>query len=172
MSKAFTRETDDDSDDLLPPWPSSTLPAGVKNFITPDGAERLRAEFQRLADEERPQIASAPDDPDRRRKLSRLDQRIAQIEASLRTAVVTPPPGPGEDRREVRFGATVTVRRGRGEVTYRIVGVDETDLDRGWVSFLSPIARALLNARLGERVRFRFPSGEEELEIAAIDYAP
>jgi transcription elongation factor GreB len=71
----------------------------------------------------------------------------------------------------IRFGATVVVREeSGGESTYRIVGVDETDFDRGWVSWLSPIAKALMNARLGERVRFKFPSGEEELEIIDISY--
>ncbi len=71
----------------------------------------------------------------------------------------------------VRFGASVRVRRADGEEDdYRIVGVDEIDLDRSWVSWLSPIARALLNARRGQRVRFRFPSGEEELEIVEISY--
>ena len=79
-----------------------------------------------------------------------------------------PPTGP-DDR--VRFGATVTVRELSGEVSrYRIVGVDETDIDRGWVSWLSPIGNALLNAQLGRRVRFRFPIGEKELEIASIIY--
>jgi transcription elongation factor GreB len=70
----------------------------------------------------------------------------------------------------VSFGATVTVRRKDGEISYRIVGVDEADPDRGWVSWPSPIARALLQARLGERVSFKFPSGEETLEILEISY--
>jgi len=82
--------------------------------------------------------------------------------------VVQPLPPPHE---QIRFGATVTVRECSGaESRYRIVGVDETDIDRGWVSWLSPIAKALLNARVGQRVRFKFPSGEEELEIVSIDY--
>ncbi len=82
---------------------------------------------------------------------------------------MTPPPAPADDR--VRFGATVTVRDNAGEeMCYRIVGVDEADIDRDWVSWLSPIARALLNARRGERVRFKFPAGEKELEIVAITY--
>jgi transcription elongation factor GreB len=71
----------------------------------------------------------------------------------------------------VRFGATVLVRRSDGEEdNYRIVGVDEIDLDRGWVSWLSPIAKALMNARVGEQVRFKFPSGEEQLEIVRVEY--
>jgi transcription elongation factor GreB len=88
----------------------------------------------------------------------------------LRSAVVVPPPAP-EQRDQVVFGATVTVREPDGsEARYRIVGVDETDIDRDWVSWLSPIARALLNRKPGERVRFKFPSGEKELEIVAISY--
>ena len=79
------------------------------------------------------------------------------------------PPAPPHD--QVRFGATVTVREPDGEESrYRIVGADETDIDRGWVSWLSPIAKALLNARLGERVRLRLPGGERELEITGITY--
>jgi transcription elongation factor GreB len=167
MSKAFTRESDDEEDEPLAPPPSASLPPGAKNYMTPDGAERLRAEMDRLMNQERPALVSSADDGNRKRKLQRLDRRILQLEESLRTAVVMPTP---EDRSEVRFGATVTVRRRGGEVSYRIVGVDETDLDNNWVSYLSPIARALLNARLGEKVQFRFPSGEEELEIVGIEY--
>ena len=89
-----------------------------------------------------------------------------QLEESLQSAeIVSPPEGPAE---VVRFGTTVTVRESDGsEATYRIVGVDEIDIDRGWVSWLSPIAKALLN---GQRVRFKFPSGEETLEIVDIRY--
>ena len=98
-----------------------------------------------------------------------MDQRIQHLQQCLLTAVVVPPPVPPGN--QVRFGATVTVRDGRGaESRYRIVGADETDVDRDWVSWLSPIAKALLNAPLGGRVRFRFPAGEEELEILRIEY--
>jgi transcription elongation factor GreB len=101
--------------------------------------------------------------------LARLDQRIMQLEESLQSAEIVPPPdGPAEF---VRFGATVTVRESDGsEAIYRIVGVDEIDLDRGWVSWQSPIAKALLNGRRDERIRFKFPSGEETLEILNIQY--
>jgi transcription elongation factor GreB len=71
----------------------------------------------------------------------------------------------------VRFGAHVTVRESDGsETSYRIVGVDETDMDRNWVSWMSPIAKALLNRKRDERIRFKFPSGEETLEIIEINY--
>ena len=98
-----------------------------------------------------------------------VEQRIAYLQQSVSSAEVVPPPAENDDR--VRFGATVKVRNLNGEETdYRIVGVDETNLDRNWVSWQSPIARALLNAALHQRVPFRFPSGETELEIMQIFY--
>lgn len=166
MSKAFTRESDDALE--APARPRiSALPFGAKNYLTSDGARRLQAELERLTQIERPKIAGS--DPNTRQPLQNLDQQIQQLQQSLASAViVTPPNAPWE---QVHFGATVTVRNRRKEETqYRLVGVDETDVDRGWVSWLSPIARALLNARLGERVRFKFPSGEDELEILRIEY--
>lgn len=169
MSKAFTREENDGPD--LPDLPplASTLPDGARNYITVTGAQRLREELEQLTNEKRPALVAASDDPDAKRQLAALDQRIYQLEQSLQSAEVVSPTEGTPDT--VRFGATVTVREENGEESvYRIVGVDETDFDRGWVSWLSPIARALLNARLGERVRFKFPSGEEELEIKAISY--
>jgi transcription elongation factor GreB len=169
MSKAFTREETDGPEmpDLRPL--ASTLPPGAKNYMTPDGAERLREELTRLVEVRRPQLAAARNDPDSKRQLAGIDQRIAKVEQSLQTAeVVRPRPG---ETNVVRFGATVVVREESGEEsTYRIVGVDETDVDRGWVSWLSPIAKTLMNARLGERVRFKFPLGEADLEIVRIAY--
>lgn len=169
MSKAFTRESDDFSDRPVIARRASLLPPGAKNYLTPDGAQRLREELDRLIREERPRFATAPDDIDARRKLQELDQRIDHLQQSLQSAVVVTSPATPEDG--IRFGATVTVRQSSGsESRYRIVGVDETDIDRGWVSWLSPIAKALLNARLGQRIRFTFPSGEEELEITGVTY--
>ena len=169
MSKAFTREETDGPDiPELPPL-TSVLPAGAKNYITPKGAQFLRDQLARLINTVRPSLAAAADDPDAKRQLASLDQRIHRLEESLQSAEVVPPPEGVADT--VRFGATVTVRETNGEESiYRIVGVDETDIDRGWVSWLSPIARALMNAKVGERVRFKIPSGETELEIVAISY--
>lgn len=170
MSRAFVRESDVPQLPELPPQ-VSPLPPGAKNYFTPGGAQRLQAELERLLEAERPRLAAAPvDDIDAKRDLQVLDQRIRYLQQSLRTAEVTPPPPAGE-REAVRFGATVTVREKTGaETKYRIVGVDETDLDRNWVSWLSPIARALLNTRRGERVQFKAPRGMRELEIVAVDY--
>ena len=168
MSRAFVRESDVPQ---LPELPAqvSPLPEGAKNYLTPGGAQRLAAELKRLLEQERPRLAGArPDDTDAKRELQVLDQRIRYLQQSLRTAEVTePPPGPAD---VVRFGATVTVREKAGETDYRIVGVDETDLDRNWVSWLSPFARALLNAKLGDRVQFKAPRGMRELEIVGIRY--
>jgi transcription elongation factor GreB len=169
MSKAFIREENDGPDiPDLPPL-TSTLAPGARNYITAAGAQKLRDELQRAVEITRPSLANASDDPEAKRQLARLDQRIAQLEESLQSAeVVAPPDGPAET---VRFGATVTVRESDGnEATYRIVGVDETDMDCGWVSWLSPIAKALLNSQRGQRVRFKFPSGEETLEVMDIRY--
>ena len=168
MSRAFVRESDVPQLPDLPPL-ASPLPPGTRNLLTPGGAERLRMELQRLLGTERPRLAAAPaDDFDAKRELQVLDQRIRYLQESLRTAEVTPPPA---EHGVVRFGATVTVREPKGaETTYRLVGVDETDLDRNEVSWLSPIARALLNARLGDRVQLKAPRGTRELEIVRIAY--
>jgi transcription elongation factor GreB len=169
MSKAFTREENDGPDiPDLPPL-SSALAPGARNYITAAGAQKLRDELQRAVEMTRPSLVNSSDDPDAKRQLARLDQRIVQLEESLQSAeIVSPPDGAAEF---VRFGATVTVRESDGnEATYRIVGVDEIDLDRGWASWMSPIAKALLNGKRGDRIRFKFPSGEETLEILNIRY--
>ena len=171
MSKAFTRESDDAPEQPVLRQPSS-LPAGVKNYLTPDGARRFREELERLVQVKRPPLAAAPtEDAGAKRQLQTLDLRVRQLHQSLESAVVAPSPATPEERARVRFGATVTVRlQGGEEERYRIVGVDETDIDRGWVSWLSPIAKALLDATPGQHVRFKFPSGEKELEIVRIEY--
>jgi transcription elongation factor GreB len=169
MSKAFTRE--ENAGPEIPDLPPlvSPLPEGARNYMTATGAQRLRDELAQLVNEKRPPLATATDDPDAKRQLALLDQRIRQLEQSLQSAeIVARPNGALET---VRFGSTVTVREESGEESiHRIVGVDETDFERGWVSARSPIARALLNKKLGARVRFRSPSGEQDLEIIAIGY--
>jgi len=169
MSKAFTRESDNEQERPLPLRQPSALPPGAKNYLTPDGAKRLRDELDRLVEVDRPRVAASQNQNEVKRQLEEVDLRIRHLHESLQSAVVAaPPPRPWE---QVRFGATVTVRNNRGgESRFRIVGMDETDLDQNWVSWLSPIAKVLLNARLGQKVRFKFPSGEDELEIVAIEY--
>jgi len=168
VSKAFTNE-DDTGDEPVLVKPMSLLPPGAKNLVTPSGAAQLRSELQRLVQVERPPLAGRTDEPDAKRELLALDQRIFYVQASLANAEVVNPPPPPHDT--VLVGATVTVRESSGETsTYRIVGVDEADFDRGWISWVSPIARALLNARTGQRVAFRTPRGLNELEIVGVKY--
>lgn len=169
MSKAFTREENEGPDTADLPPTTSALPPGAKNYITRAGADRLREELARLLEIERPRLSALSDDGEAKRKLSILDQRIFQLEQSLQTAeVISHASGPTQ---RVTFGATVTVRDElQEESVYRIVGVDEVDAERGWVSWLSPIARALINAKVGEEVRFKFPSGEQRLKIVSVIY--
>jgi transcription elongation factor GreB len=169
MSKAFTRE-DDATEEPIAPRPISVLPPGTKNLITPAGALKLRHDLEQLVRVERPRIAAeAAEDEDAKRPLALLDQRIRQLEHALNTVVITAPPAQPNDA--VHFGASVTVRNRAGEeTTYRIVGADETDLDRDWVSWLAPIAKALLNRHVGERVPLKLPGGADELEILAVSY--
>ncbi len=160
MSKAFTRESDDEAP-LLARMPAP-LPPGVKNYMTPGGAQQLREDLKRLVEVERPRFLG-------KGELPALDQRIAVLSQSLQSAVVVEPPVVPDD--VVRFGATVTVRDKTGEESrYRIVGIDEMDMDRDWISWRSPIAKALLNAKIGQKVRFKIPAGEQELEITNITY--
>ncbi len=141
MSKAFTKEDDDKEDPPPRPLPS-VLPPGAKNYLTRDGAQRLRAELD--------------SNPEARRILD--------------SAVIVGPPSEVLD--VVRFGATVTVRSlPDGETArYRIVGVDETDVARGHISWVSPVAKALLSASVGDRVKVVLPSGERELEVVEVSY--
>ncbi|MGH7957166.1 MAG: GreA/GreB family elongation factor [Opitutaceae bacterium] len=171
MSRAFVRESDVPQLPDLPPL-VSPLPPGARNYLTAGGAQRLRDELARLRETGRPRLANAPaEDGDAKRELQLLDQRIRYLQESLRTADIPEiTPGPAD---VVRFGTTVTVRENdETETRYRIVGVDETDLDRNYVSWQSPIARALMNAKPGQRVQFKAPRGMRELEIVAIEYEP
>jgi transcription elongation factor GreB len=168
MSKAFTRESDDAPEEFSI-RPSASLPPGAKNYITQDGERRLRSELEELLHTVRPTLAALPAGHDAKAQLQALDARIRQTQQILQSAVVVAPPGHSEDK--VRFGATVAVRHRDGGVSeYRIVGADETDIDRGWVSWMSPIAKALLNRKTGDSIRFKFPSGEEALEILSVSY--
>jgi transcription elongation factor GreB len=128
----------------------------------------MRDELGRLRNVERPRLAASGNEADRN-QLEAVDERIENLQQSLHSAVIVEPPAVPDG--QVRFGATVTIRNRQGETTrYRIVGADETDLDRDWVSWLSPVAKALLNARVGQHVRLRLPGGEEQLEIVDVNY--
>jgi transcription elongation factor GreB len=183
MSKAFTRETDsDDDDDLGAPLTPLVTPDG-KNYITRAGYDRLRTELLTLIDEERPKIVEivhwAASNGDRsengdylygKKRLREIDRRIRFLTQRLEVAeVVNPSLHHGGD--QVFFGATVVVAHPDGqETTVRILGVDEVDSSQGQISWVSPLARALLKARLGDTVRLHVPGGVQELEVVAIDY--
>jgi transcription elongation factor GreB len=166
VSKAFTKESDLPEVTLRPRL-TSPLPPGAKNYLTASGAEQLKRELNTLLNEDRPRLADGTEEfAD---ELRNLQLRAEQIQEILQSAVIVPLPAAPDD--VVRFGVTVTVEERNGaRSTYRIVGVDETDLDRNWVSWISPIAKALLNARVGQQVRFKFPSGEEVLTIISVSY--
>lgn len=169
MSKAFTRESDDAPEIPLRLRRITTLPPGTRNYLTASGARRLREELHATLHPKRERLQHLATDDDAKRELSAVTDRIVQIEHTLSTAVIVEPHAPPHE--QVRFGATVTARHRSGEEThYRIVGADETDIDRDWISWLSPIARALLNAQVEQKVRIKLPGGDDELTILAIRY--
>lgn len=162
MSKAFTREDDDAPEVEASRWARPRVPPGVRNLVTPDGMKSWQDELVRLVDQEDVAVENPVRGPG-------SQDRILQLQAYVRSACLTEPPPPGDDR--IRFGAEVTVRNPGGEQTrYRIVGVDEVDLDRGCVSWLSPVAKTLLQKRVGDRVRLRVPGGETLLTIVSFEY--
>lgn len=161
MSRAFVKEDDRDSALVVPP---PALPPGVPNRITPEGAARLRAE--RLALEGERAALRGLDTAEARGRIATIDARLALLFAREPGWVITPPPSPVE---RVVFAASVTLVDSQGrQRQLRIVGVDEVDAAAGHVSFLSPIAQAVLGAAPGDVVRMRTPRGEEELEVVAV----
>jgi len=186
VSKAFTRETDtDDEDDVEGVSP---LPVGVRNYMTPGGFARLSGELEQLVQKERPElvatVAWAASNGDRsengdyiygKKRLREIDRRIRFLIKRLDAAEVVDPSTPRDEdlAGQVFFGATVGVRNSRGEErTVAIVGVDEIDTARGYISWVSPMARALLKAREGDTVTLRTPVGAEEIEIVEVRYEP
>jgi transcription elongation factor GreB len=179
MSKAFTRETDtEDDEEALP-----ALPAGGRNYITPHGYARLRAELLHLIDEERPKVVEvvhwAASNGDRsengdylygKKRLREIDRRIRFLTKRLEIAEVADPTV-HHGRAQVFFGATVTYAEESGdERTITIVGIDEADSLKGQVSWISPIARALLKAQEGDVVRLVTPAGAQEIEVLQVRY--
>lgn len=180
MSKAFVKETDDEPD---LPDDAPALPAGVKNYMTPQGHRNMQEELQRLLREDRPKtvevVAWAAGNGDSsengdylygKKRLREIDRRVRFLSKRLETAVVVDAEMQ-KNRDQVFFGATVTFANGAGaEKTVTIVGIDEADLDRSRVSWISPIARALLKAREGDIVDLHTPSGVERIEVVEIRY--
>jgi transcription elongation factor GreB len=138
----------------------------VKNYVTPEGAEALRKELARLESEPRPKSSS---DRVARKRLEALDRRLQFFRD--RVANMTVVDLGSQDKDSVHFGATVTVADEEGnEKSYRIVGVDESDPAKGKISWISPIAKALISARVGDVVTLELPDGNAELEILQIEY--
>ena len=181
MSKAFTKESDADDDDEVGGLPP--LPAGAKNYISPQGYQRLRDELLGLIDIERPKIVEivhwAASNGDRsengdyiygKKRLREIDRRIRFLTKRLDIAEVADPSlHHGND--QIYFGATVTYANSQGEErTITIKGIDETDSLQGEISWVSPVARALLKARVGDEVQLMTPGGLERLEVLEVRY--
>jgi len=189
LSKAFTKETDtgldaDEADEGEPEDAAALpgVPAGAKNYMTPSGAASLRGELHTLLHEARPEmvrtVSWAASNGDRsengdyiygKRRLREIDRRIRFLTRRLDRAEVIDPVSQSSER--VLFGATVEVRDEDGKMnTYRIVGIDETDVRNGKISWISPIGKALLQSRVGDVVSLRTPKGEQELEVLGVRY--
>src|SRR3954471_22022934 len=182
MSKAFVKDdaeepdTPEAADAAVPP-----LPPGSKNYITPAGFARLQAEKKQLLEVDRPEVvktvawaASLGDRSENadyiygKRRLREIARRVLFLIKRLEAAEIVR--SSGRDTDQIFFGARVKVRGPSAERTIRIVGIDEVDPANGCVSWISPIARALIKAREGDTVRLRTPAGEEQLEILEVDY--
>jgi len=170
-------EDDDEQDSAVP------LPVGVKNYITPRGFNRLKDEFEHLWKIERPALVKtitwAASNGDRsenadyiygKRRLREIDRRVRFLRKRMEQAEVIDPAKRGECD-QVFFGSTVTVCDEQGcENIYSIVGVDEADVSRGHISWVSPLARALLKLREGDSATLRTPSGISELQLISVSY--
>jgi len=183
MSKAFTRENDaapeDDEDEG-----ANALPAGGRNYMTPAGHARMQAEFDYLWKDERPKLVEtirwAAGNGDRsengdyiygKKRLREIDRRLRYLGKRLDNAEVVDPAA-REETDQVFFGATVSVLDDLGaEAAYTIVGIDEADLSKNRISWVSPMARALLKAREGDTVYLMTPAGKRELEILEVRYS-
>jgi transcription elongation factor GreB len=183
MSKAFVKEDAEDDDLLDPPEPAGAPP---RNYITPAGHARLKAELMHLLDVERPEVVRvvswAASNGDRsengdylygKKRLREIDRRIRFLTKRIDAAEVVDPEAPRRGRAAIRvfFGATVRYATAAGaERLVRIVGLDEVDLDRQSISWRSPLARALMNAGPGDSVVLRAPGGTESLEVLEVRY--
>jgi transcription elongation factor GreB len=180
MSKAFVKDDTSEPDTPEPPE-APALPPGGKNYITPAGFARLQSEKKHLLDVDRPEVvktvswAAALGDRSEnadyiygKRRLREIDRRVRFLIKRLEAAEIVN--SSGRDTDQVFFGARVRVKGSSGERTVHIVGIDEVDPAKGCVSWVSPIARALIKAREGDVVRLHTPAGEEKLEILEVDY--
>jgi transcription elongation factor GreB len=186
MGNSFTTEPEDDDEDERAEEAATPDVPAVKNYITPAGLQRLRAELKFLLTRERPAVtevvAWAAGNGDRsenadyhygKKRLREIDRRIRFLRKRIDAAEIVDPEAPraGRAASHVFFGATVRYANGAGvEREVRVVGADEIDLDRGLISWVSPLARALMKSGAGDAVILRAPGGTEELEIIEVRY--
>jgi transcription elongation factor GreB len=182
MNKAFVKDDDTWEEPEIELDPEADIPAGSRNYMTPQGAARLREELNDLVRQQRPQLLDSINRMGRegldsadakfreaRKSLQRLEKRVAFLTGRLAITEVIDPAAQGSEH--IRFGATVTVEPSSGpQKVYRIVGIDEADINQGRISWTSPLARALLNGKAGDVIKVSTPAGEQELEIIEVRY--
>jgi transcription elongation factor GreB len=164
MSRAFVKDNDGDAQDALPDLPLSEHP----NYVTPHGNTRLR---ERLAETRASRDALKPGENntlDQQRELASLERQLRWLNTRVNSAIEMDLSKQPRDR--VAFGAIVTVDSDEGERRWQIVGEDEADAEHGLVSYVSPLAKALLGARVGDEVRWERPAGDVTIEVVKIDY--
>jgi transcription elongation factor GreB len=180
MSKAFTKETDNEDDE---PEKPENLAAASKNYVTPNGYADLQNELRHLLSEERPKVVEtvrwAAGNGDRsengdyiygKRRLREIDRRIRYLTKRIENAEIVNP-DLQKNLKKIFFGATVTYKHADGtKKTVKIVGIDEADLDKNKISWISPLAKTLIKAEVGDTVILHSPNGDEVLEILKIVY--
>ncbi len=180
MSKAFTKESDSKDSE---PEEADALPAHAKNYVTPAGLAALQDEFRKLLYEERPKVVEivswAAGNGDRsengdyiygKQRLREIDRRVRYLTKRIESAEVVDPERQ-KNQDQVFFGATVEyARKDNTRQKATIVGIDEAELANGKISWLSPVARALMKAHVGDVIEFRTPSGPEKVEVLSIEY--
>ena len=183
VSKAFTKESDTPADEDHEDFTTPSLPTGSKNYMTPAGYARLAVELDTLWKVERPKLVEtifwAASNGDRsengdyiygKKRLREIDRRVRFLTKRVENAEVVDP-ATREPTEQIFFGATVTVEDQQGEeVTYAIVGIDEADAGRGYLAWTSPMAQALLKARVGDTVMVQTPGGRREVDIVDVRY--
>ena len=178
MSKAFVRESEDDEAPALEP-----APPPARNYVSPAGYARLKAELKSLVEVERPEVVRTvswaakngyrSENGDYiygKRRLREIDRRVRFLIKRLQAAEVVD--AAGRDSDQVFFGATARIRTATEERTVTIVGVDETDTAKGRISWVSPMAKALLKARAGDTVALKTPGGTQRVQILEVRYDP
>ena len=176
MNKAFVKEEDQSLDPEIVQDPAAGIPAGARNYMTPEGAQRMRRELEELLHEKRPRLMAQIDKTGAeadaaRRQLRQVARRIEFLSGRLELTEVVDPTA--QRSAQVRFGTTVHVARSDGtETVFRIVGIDEADAAQGLISWTAPLAKALLGKTAGDLVTLLTPGGREEIEIMEISYDP